>query len=254
MATKVITSEHRLYNTLAHEFCHLATYIVSGVRDRPHGAEFKAWGRKCDAAFGKEKGVKVTTKHGYEIEWRYLWICSGRDDGETGTASREKELMPGEGVEEDAVDEAALVFDGGCGTTYGRHSRSIDVDRARCGKCRGRLTQVRPAPRMNARSNAPPSGAGTETAATAKLLKKEPVGFAAFVKAEFASVKKELGPGIKHGVIMGELGRRWRARDEKPLSADERVATREDEGQERAKDIDGDELVRKLETIVIADD
>jgi hypothetical protein len=43
LAEKVIDDKHRLYNTLAHEFCHLANFMVSGVKDNPHGKEFRAW-------------------------------------------------------------------------------------------------------------------------------------------------------------------------------------------------------------------
>ena len=67
LAEKVIDDEERLYNVLAHEFCHLATFIVSEVRNNPHGKEFQSWGRKASEAF-KSKGVVVTTKHSYEIE------------------------------------------------------------------------------------------------------------------------------------------------------------------------------------------
>jgi hypothetical protein len=43
LAEKVIDEEHRLYNTLAHEFCHLANFMISEVKDNPHGKEFKEW-------------------------------------------------------------------------------------------------------------------------------------------------------------------------------------------------------------------
>ena len=43
LAEKVIDNEERLVNTLAHEYCHLANFMVSGVRDQPHGASFKRW-------------------------------------------------------------------------------------------------------------------------------------------------------------------------------------------------------------------
>ena len=43
LAEKVIDDEDRLLNVLAHEFCHLANFMISGVRDNPHGKEFKAW-------------------------------------------------------------------------------------------------------------------------------------------------------------------------------------------------------------------
>jgi len=43
LAEKVIDDEDRLLNVLAHEFCHLANFMVSGVKDNPHGREFKEW-------------------------------------------------------------------------------------------------------------------------------------------------------------------------------------------------------------------
>ena len=110
LALKVIDDEDRLLNVLAHEFAHLATFIVSGVKDNPHGREFKAWAAKCSAMFG-HKGVKVTTKHSYEIEYKYVWECVG------------------------------------CGQAFKRHSRSIDPGKHSCGRCREKLVQVKPPPR-----------------------------------------------------------------------------------------------------------
>jgi len=43
LAEKVIDDEDRLINVLAHEFCHLANFMISGVKDNPHGKEFKEW-------------------------------------------------------------------------------------------------------------------------------------------------------------------------------------------------------------------
>lgn len=43
LAEKVIDNEERLVGTLAHEYCHLANFMVSGVRDQPHGASFGRW-------------------------------------------------------------------------------------------------------------------------------------------------------------------------------------------------------------------
>jgi SprT-like family len=43
LATKVIDDETRLVNTLAHEFCHLANFMISEVKNNPHGKEFKEW-------------------------------------------------------------------------------------------------------------------------------------------------------------------------------------------------------------------
>jgi hypothetical protein len=98
---------------LAHEFCHLLTFMISEVRNNPHGAEFKSWGARVSAAFA-DRGVEVTTKHSYAIEYKFVWEC----------------------VE--------------CGYEFKRHSRSVDTERHSCGKCKGRLVQTKPAPRGKA--------------------------------------------------------------------------------------------------------
>jgi len=161
LASKVIDSEERLLSTLAHEFCHLANFMVSGVKDRPHGAEFKAWARKVGEVFGESRGLVVTTKHSYEIEYKYVWQCAGP----------------------------------GCGQEYKRHSKSVDVDRQTCGRCKARLVQTKPAPRAK-----PADG---EQRADA---------YQAFVKMQFARVKEELAREGKTGIgnVMAALAKEWR--------------------------------------------
>lgn len=117
LAEKIIDDEKRLYNTLAHEYCHLTNFMLSGIIDQPHGASFKNWAKKCMGVLNSHDtyatfGVQITTKHDYKINYRYIWNC------ET------------------------------CGYEYGRHSKSINVDKVRCGSCSvGRLVQVKPKPR-----------------------------------------------------------------------------------------------------------
>lgn len=110
LAEKVIDDEHRLLNVIAHEFCHLANFMVSGITANPHGREFKAWAAKCSRAFG-DRGIEVTTRHSYDIDFKYVWACAG------------------------------------CAAEYKRHSKSINPERHRCGACRGELSQTKPAPR-----------------------------------------------------------------------------------------------------------
>lgn len=43
LAEKVIDNEDRLKNVIAHEFCHLANFMISDVKDNPHGRSFKEW-------------------------------------------------------------------------------------------------------------------------------------------------------------------------------------------------------------------
>ncbi|KAL4944811.1 SprT-like family-domain-containing protein [Aspergillus oleicola] len=115
LAERIIDDEDRLLNTLAHEYCHLANYIVSNVRNNPHGASFQTWGKKCKEALRDHPvyggRVEVTTKHNYKIDYKYVWTC---------------------------VD---------CCQNYGRHSKSIDPSKHRCGKCKGLLQQIKPKPR-----------------------------------------------------------------------------------------------------------
>lgn len=111
LAEKVIDDENRLLNVVAHEFCHLANFMISGIKNNPHGKEFKAWASKCSRAFGDSRGIQVTTKHTYEIDFKYVWECTA------------------------------------CGSEYKRHSKSIDPRRHSCGSCRSALKQTKPVPR-----------------------------------------------------------------------------------------------------------
>ncbi|OAP58933.1 hypothetical protein AYL99_06230 [Fonsecaea erecta] len=137
LAEKIIDCEDRLVNTLAHEFCHLTNFMISNVRDQPHGASFKKWAAKVTSHLRSTdveswRNVQVTTKHNYAINHKYLWVCVGPKEKTAATDS-----LNWEEQEE------------GCGAEYGRHSKSVDVDKHRCGKCRGRLVQVRPKPRAS---------------------------------------------------------------------------------------------------------
>lgn len=44
LATKVLSNESDLLNTVAHEFCHLAVFLLHGKPKLAHGAEFKTYG------------------------------------------------------------------------------------------------------------------------------------------------------------------------------------------------------------------
>ncbi|KAF4902050.1 HMG box-containing protein [Colletotrichum viniferum] len=114
LAEKVIDDENRLLNVVAHEFCHLANFMVNGITGNPHGKEFKIWAAKCSQTFG-DRGIEVTTKHSYEIDFKYIWECAE------------------------------------CGLEYKRHSKSINPERHRCGSCKAQLKQTKPVPRAAAK-------------------------------------------------------------------------------------------------------
>ena len=40
---KLTSFQDRLINVIAHEYCHLANFMIKGVKDNPHGKEFKEW-------------------------------------------------------------------------------------------------------------------------------------------------------------------------------------------------------------------
>ncbi|KAL5336084.1 SprT-like family-domain-containing protein [Aspergillus crustosus] len=126
LAERVIDDEDRLLNTLAHEYCHLANYMISNIRNQPHGTSFQAWGQKCKEALKDHPiyggRIEVTTKHSYKIDYKYVWTC---------------------------VD---------CCQNYGRHSKSIDPSKHRCGKCRGLLQQIKPKPRSTSPRKKPAVG------------------------------------------------------------------------------------------------
>ncbi|KAH8084659.1 SprT-like family-domain-containing protein [Filobasidium floriforme] len=72
LAEKILDDEDRLNRTLAHELCHVATWIISGDLKNPHGANFKAWGSKVNRY---RPDIVVTTKHNYKIAYKYYWRC-----------------------------------------------------------------------------------------------------------------------------------------------------------------------------------
>ncbi|EKX42309.1 hypothetical protein GUITHDRAFT_74038, partial [Guillardia theta CCMP2712] len=100
LSTKVIDDTEKLRQTLCHELCHVAAWVVNGTRKPPHGKAFKYWASISAARY---PGIKVTTCHNYEIAYKYRYQC---------------------------------VL---CHKEYGRHSKSINVETARCGVCRGTL-------------------------------------------------------------------------------------------------------------------
>ncbi|KAF2738325.1 hypothetical protein EJ04DRAFT_509730 [Polyplosphaeria fusca] len=110
LAEKVIDTPDRLYNVLAHEYCHLTTFMISDVRTNPHGKAFRTWAARVSTAFTSHN-VLVTTKHAYEISFKYVWECVK------------------------------------CGYEFKRHSKSVDPERHSCGRCQSRLVQTKPVPR-----------------------------------------------------------------------------------------------------------
>lgn len=81
--------------------------------------------------------------------------------------------------------------------SFGRHSKSIDIERKCCGKCFGRFELL-----VNRTTKS-----GTVKPQTPQA-KKEPSAFALFVKENYSEVKKH-NNNMKHGEVMKTLGQQF---------------------------------------------
>ncbi|XP_063991843.1 germ cell nuclear acidic protein [Diachasmimorpha longicaudata] len=158
LATKIVDKPDRLRDTLVHELCHAATWLTNEISDG-HGPFWKAWAMKAMNTFPELPPIKRC--HDYEISTKFTYRCTQ------------------------------------CGYSIGRHSKSLDVQKKRCGYCFGRfellLNRVTKSGTMQQIPKTPSS--------------KEPSGFALFVKENYSSVKKNRH-GVPHKEIMQFLGLR----------------------------------------------
>ncbi|KAH8120669.1 SprT-like family-domain-containing protein [Phellopilus nigrolimitatus] len=99
LATKVLDCEERIRNTLSHEMCHLASWVINRKPKENHGVVFHGWANKVMERNGD---IVITTKHSYDITYKFEWQC------------------------QNAV----------CKKIYGRHSKSIKPESSVCGVCR----------------------------------------------------------------------------------------------------------------------
>eukprot|EP01113_Clastostelium_recurvatum_P049699 TRINITY_DN9253_c0_g1_i1.p1 TRINITY_DN9253_c0_g1~~TRINITY_DN9253_c0_g1_i1.p1 ORF type:complete len:504 (-),score=86.43 TRINITY_DN9253_c0_g1_i1:165-1676(-) len=102
LATKVVDTLDKLQNTLCHEMCHVAVWVLDHVSRPPHGSSFKYYAR---LAMRKYPHLSVTTCHNYEIHYKYRYNCSNPS----------------------------------CTVSIGRHSKSLDTSNKVCGRCRSKL-------------------------------------------------------------------------------------------------------------------
>ncbi|GAP85208.2 putative hmg box-containing protein [Rosellinia necatrix] len=266
LATKVLSNESDLLNTVAHEFCHLAVFLLHGKPKLAHGAEFKTYGRRVMNAAGagstassssssssiggggkkgakrgeeeegkgegeggmtkvgvlrtpRDRGVEinVTTRHSYEIEYRFVWRCAD------------------------------------CAAEVRRHSRSVDPLRQRCGRCKGGvLVQVKPVPRgggnasttattttANTSKNDDNDGggggggggvrAGTGTGAGAQKTERKKSAYQEFTSVEMRALAVS-HKGLSFGEKMAVVSARWAERQKK--AKEERGEKEEEEEEE----------------------
>ncbi|KAI0542491.1 hypothetical protein GGR58DRAFT_452567 [Xylaria digitata] len=199
LATKVLSNESDLLNTVAHEFCHLAVFLLHGKPKHAHGVEFKAYGSSvmraaaASPASSKDKLLKaprargveinVTTRHSYEIEYRFVWRCAD------------------------------------CGGEVHRHSRSVDPTKVRCGRCKtGILVQVKPVPRggptkSNREASGEPecksTGALMGTGGVQKPEKRKKTAYQEFTSREMKALSVS-HKGLSFKEKMAIVSARWK--------------------------------------------
>ncbi|XP_002127453.2 uncharacterized protein LOC100181834 [Ciona intestinalis] len=105
LSEKVIDSSYRLRDTLIHEMCHAAVWLINNANES-HGPYWKAWAATARRIHPELPSIDRC--HNYDIEYKYIYECSR------------------------------------CKTTIGRHSKSIDTTKKVCGRCRGPLVLTQP--------------------------------------------------------------------------------------------------------------
>ncbi|XP_036695017.1 acidic repeat-containing protein [Balaenoptera musculus] len=100
ISQKVCDSADRLRDTLIHEICHAASWLLDGIRDS-HGVGWKYYAQKSNMVHPELP--KVTRCHNYKINYRIHYECTK------------------------------------CKFRVGRYTRSLDTDRFICAKCKGPL-------------------------------------------------------------------------------------------------------------------
>ena len=100
LSTKVVDTMEKLRNTLCHEMCHAAAWLISHVSKPPHGDVFYSWATIAMQAY---PDLAIATCHTYDINFKHQYQCQT------------------------------------CRKVYGRHSKSIKIQFQRCGVCKGPL-------------------------------------------------------------------------------------------------------------------
>uniref|UniRef100_A0A8C1UTP9 Germ cell nuclear acidic peptidase n=1 Tax=Cyprinus carpio TaxID=7962 RepID=A0A8C1UTP9_CYPCA len=105
LSVKVCDSADRLRDTLVHEMCHAATWLINNVRDG-HGPFWRLYAGK--AMLAHPELPMVSRCHSYDINYKFQYQCNR------------------------------------CKNTIGRHSKSLDTTKFVCALCTGQLVLLTP--------------------------------------------------------------------------------------------------------------
>ncbi|XP_068624777.1 uncharacterized protein [Battus philenor] len=104
LSTKVVDNPQRLRDTLIHELCHAATWLIDGELRAGHGPLWKKWTTRALKKIPELE--EISCHHDLEIYFKYCYKCTK------------------------------------CGYSVQRHSKSIDVTKKCCGYCRGKFEVI----------------------------------------------------------------------------------------------------------------
>ncbi|VVC35819.1 SprT-like,High mobility group box domain [Cinara cedri] len=188
LSSKIIDTAERLRDTLIHELCHAACWIFNGIAEG-HGPSWKSWANKAMEIFPELPIIKRC--HSYEVQTKFTYKCKK------------------------------------CGYSFGRHSKSLNLEKKRCGHCYGEFELIVNKINYNSVSNNNLPVVYTDPVNELYNLNdvpqksnpsRKPSKFALFVKENYSRVKRE-NPLSKHGEIMKLLGEKFAT--SKTLTSDE---------------------------------
>lgn len=179
MSPVVCTTAERVRDTLIHEMCHAAVWVVDRLHKEGHGPGWKRWGARCSSAFKSLPFIERC--HSYEIEAKFFYVC------ETD----------------------------GCPVEIKRQSKSLDTSRKACGRCLGRFILYRFCRRTNTRvriedpkakpCSKPVRAAPAPTPSPPPIrstISKYPAGFDEFSEKNYWDYSSE---GLTHSEVMEKL-------------------------------------------------
>ncbi|MCL4119595.1 UNVERIFIED_CONTAM: hypothetical protein GTU68_028040, partial [Idotea baltica] len=160
LSTKVIDAPGRLRDTLIHELCHAASWIISGYKDG-HGPLWKSWASKAMCMFPELP--LISRCHSYDINCKYTYKCNK------------------------------------CGYSIGRHSKSLDTEKKVCGYCYGKFELlVNYASKNPSQTSHGAKKALNSIPKAAPSTPRTPSAFALFVKENYGPMRRTQ-TASKHG-------------------------------------------------------
>lgn len=174
LSEKVVDDVERLKNTLLHELCHAAAWIVDGERRPPHGRYFWKWAKIVSNGI---EDASITTCHSYLIHKPFKFQCINND----------------------------------CGQQYNRHSKSINVDSHRCGTCRSRIEYKG---KFDANGTPRKRKEGKELTGFASFVKENFARVKESLKAQAGSPRSKARKEVTHQDIMQSLSKDYYSQKE----------------------------------------